>query len=582
MAATGTIRYPARYSGFTGYLILLCYTASSPARTTSAVETIPLWPFLLTGLAAILGLIAGFLLYRYRATRSSPQHAAIPSFPPSPPTNPATALVREQLALAADWSWQTDTEHRYTHIGEGFQALTGLDPARQTGRCPWQLPGIQAPPDTWAAYRSAAAQHQRLIKICTLNTPDGRTVHFELAGGPIMQGDTLVGYHGIGRDITEHIVTVHALQESQQRYHEVVESVHEVIFRTDPQGQFAFLNSVWQNVSGYPVPQSIGRKLTEFLHPDDRVKAETLLAQSDKKQPSAEFHAELRLRTREGEIRWIQTTSKVMQDAAQNVLGMAGTIEDISSRKIAELTLKNINQDLEERVRQRTTELEASNRELEAFSYSVSHDLRAPLRAIDGFSRILEEDLNNHLDDASRDHLVRIRRATQRMAYLIDDLINLAHLTRQPLHKETFDISAIVFQIIDELRSEEPARTVEIQITHGLMVTADRTLVRVLLENLLRNAWKFSARKPVTSITFKAERQENRRIFCIEDKGAGFNMEFANKLFLPFSRLHTHDEFPGTGIGLATVQRIIHRHNGSLWADGIPGEGARFYFTLGN
>ncbi|WP_237269429.1 sensor histidine kinase [Pseudothauera hydrothermalis] len=228
----------------------------------------------------------------------------------------------------------------------------------------------------------------------------------------------------------------------------------------------------------------------------------------------------------------------------------------------------------------RTAELENANRELEAFSYSVSHDLRAPLRAIDGFARILEEELDGTLTPSARAHLERIRKATERMAQLIDDLLNLARLTRQPLARETVDLSELAAQIIDELRAEQPERHVTVDIQPQMLALADRNLMRIVLDNLLRNAWKFSARQPQAHIGFWVEHDRNRKIYCVRDNGAGFDMAYAANLFRPFHRLHAEQDFAGTGIGLATVQRIIARHGGAVWARSRPGEGAQFFFTL--
>lgn len=379
----------------------------------------------------------------------------------------------------------------------------------------------------------------------------------------------------------ERQATERALRESRARYEEVVESVNEVIFRTDSSGRLTFLNRAWEHITGYPVADSLGRELSGFLHPDDVPAARTNLEEVAAGRRT-ECHCEMRLRTRSGEVRWIEAAGRAVHDGLGEPPGLAGTLDDISARKVAELTLKNLNQELESRVRVRTAELEASNRELEAFSYSVSHDLRAPLRAIDGFAQILEEELEDKLEPSSRAHLERIRKATQRMSQLIDDLIGLARLTRQPLNRETVDLAEIAAQIIDELRAEEPGRQVEVQITQRLLVNADRNLMRIVLENLLRNAWKFSSLQAQPRISLHAERDRDRRVFCVSDNGAGFDMAFAANLFRPFHRLHSNNEFAGTGIGLATVQRIIQRHGGLIWAQAKPGQGAQFYFTLSN
>lgn len=368
-----------------------------------------------------------------------------------------------------------------------------------------------------------------------------------------------------------------ALRESQARYREVVESVNEVIFRTDAEGRFNFLNTAWQSISGYTVAESLGQKLCAYLHPDDIAKVCEQLGEAAAGAQDG-CQCEFRLRTRSGEIRWIEATARAVRDGGS--AGLAGTLDDISARKIAELTLRNLNQELEFRVRVRTAELENANRELEAFSYSVSHDLRAPLRAIDGFARILEEELESTLTPSARAHLERIRKATERMARLIDDLLNLARLTRQPLTRETVDLSALAAQIIDELRAEQPERQVTVDIQPQMQALADRNLMRIVLDNLLRNAWKFSAWQPQARINFWVEHDRDRKIYCVRDNGAGFDMAYAANLFRPFHRLHSEQDFAGTGIGLATVQRIIARHGGAVWARSRPGEGAQFFFTL--
>lgn len=382
------------------------------------------------------------------------------------------------------------------------------------------------------------------------------------------------------RDISDSVAAEKALHESRTRYREVVESVNEVIFQADMSGRFQFLNPSWTRVSGHDIEESLGKHMADFLHPDDRKNThETIERLLHGKQQQSE--CELRIRTTDGEVRWLEVHTRVMTSASGEPLGIMGSMDDITTRKVAELTLKNVNIDLESRVRARTAELEASNRELEAFSYSVSHDLRAPLRAIDGFSMILQEDLADALDCSARTHLQRIRLATARMAQLIDDLIELARLTRQTLRRENLDISLMVTTILDDIHQENPGRTLEAEVTPGLSVNADRALMRIALENLLRNAWKFTVNEPVARISFYAIRESDNVMFCVADNGIGFDMDYADKLFMPFYRLHASSAYAGSGIGLATVARIIQRHGGSIDADSAPGEGARFYFSIG-
>ncbi|WP_234418989.1 sensor histidine kinase [Parazoarcus communis] len=487
--------------------------------------------------------------------------------------------LRELLELASDWRWETDDAHCYTDISAGFEKQTGEDPQRLIGRAPWESPAIHATEQDWTEYRRRLDQHERTSLVFSHKTEDNRIHYYELVGSPVFKAGVFVGYHGIGRSVTSRVSAERALNESEQRYHDVVESVIEVIFQTDPDGRLSFLNGVWHRLTGHTIERSLGRPFTDFLHPDDCPGVRHMLAQIMSGEIS-ECTCQTRLRTRKGEIRWIEASGRPLIGSNGEIRGIAGTLDDISSRKVAELTLKNVNQELESRVRLRTAEMEAANRELEAFSYSVSHDLRAPLRAIDGFARILEEDLSGQLTPATTNYIERIRRATHRMAHLIDALIELARLTRQSVHKEAVNLSELALQIIDEIRSEEPERKVEFEVTREMTVSADRVLVRVMLENLLRNAWKFSAGKPDAKISFGVSLEGERRVFCVEDNGAGFDMAFAASLFRPFSRLHNSAEFAGTGIGLATVQRIIQRHGGSIRAEAEPGRGARFFFTL--
>jgi PAS domain S-box-containing protein len=247
--------------------------------------------------------------------------------------------------------------------------------------------------------------------------------------------------------------------------------------------------------------------------------------------------------------------------------------EDITERKKAEDEIQKLNESLEQRVRERTAELEA-------FSYSVSHDLRAPLRTIDGFGLALLEDYDMNLDTQGKDYLARIRTAASTMAELIEDMLKLSRITRSEMDIIKVNLSNIAKSITDELRKSQPQRIVNIKIADSLDESADPRLMRIVLENLLGNAWKFTGKNEPAEIEFGLIKKDKEEVYFVRDNGAGFDMEYAHKLFAPFQRLHNIEEYPGTGIGLAIIKRIIHRHGGKVWAEGVPDKGATFYFTL--
>jgi PAS domain S-box-containing protein len=267
-------------------------------------------------------------------------------------------------------------------------------------------------------------------------------------------------------------------------------------------------------------------------------------------------------------------------DDTGRAYAICGISTDITERKRAEEEVRRLNEELEERVRHRTSELEASTRELDAFAYSVSHDLRAPLRSLAGFSEVLLEDYADRLDETGQGYLGRIGANAARMARMIDDLLDLSRATRVELRRERVDVSAVARDVVEELRDADPERDVQAVVADGLVASGDPHLIRLILHNLLGNAWKFTARRSPAVIRVDVIVRHEAPVFTVSDNGAGFDMRYVAKLFDPFQRLHSTTDFEGTGIGLAIVHRIVQRHGGRIWAESEPGQGATFFFTL--
>jgi light-regulated signal transduction histidine kinase (bacteriophytochrome) len=256
---------------------------------------------------------------------------------------------------------------------------------------------------------------------------------------------------------------------------------------------------------------------------------------------------------------------------------------DITQRKQIESDLRRLNETLESRVQERTRQLTEANRELEAFAYSVSHDLRAPLRTVDGFGRILLRDYPGKILDQRGTHYIeRMSAATVRMGQLIEDLLNLSQISRTVLKRENIDLSSIADEVVAELSAAHQRHFDRLSIQPGVHGHADSRLMRILLQNLLGNAWKFTGKTRSPEIEFGCHKHDNESVYFVRDNGVGFDMAHVDQLFAPFHRLHSAKEFEGTGIGLAIVQRIVHRHQGRVWAEGKLGSGATFFFTLGS
>ncbi len=371
----------------------------------------------------------------------------------------------------------------------------------------------------------------------------------------------------------------HKLHESEKHFRELVETANTIPWRLDlDTWRFTYVGPQAVELLGYPVEDWYAEGFwPDHLSPDDREQAVRFCQESTARCEDHEF--EYRMVAADGRAVWIRDSVNVVS-AEGGPKMLRGFMFDITARKQAEEELQKHRVHLEELVAERTAELEVANRELEAFSYSVSHDLRTPLRGIDGFSLALLEDYQDQLDDTGKDHLQRVRAASQRMGELIDDMLMLSKVSRAEMRYEPVDLGALAHEISTRLQENEPNRRVEIDIQESLTDHGDAHLLRIVLDNLLGNAWKFTSKQREARIEVGYTEQDGKGVYYVRDSGVGFDMQYADKLFGAFQRLHSLLEFEGSGIGLVTVQRIIHRHGGRVWAEAEENKGATFYFTI--
>jgi PAS domain S-box-containing protein len=400
---------------------------------------------------------------------------------------------------------------------------------------------------------------------------DGHEFPVEISLSPLETEEGVLVSSAI-RDITERKRAADALRISEEKFRNVKDYG---IFMLDVEGHVMSWNEGAERIEGYRAEEIIGQHFSRFYPPEDVKNGKTLQELEQAAEGGQAEDEGWRVR-KDGSRFWASVVITAVRDETGRLRGFGKVVRDITDRKRAEDEILELSQKMEHR----NSELSALNGELESFSYSVSHDLRAPLRAIDGFSLALMEDCQERLSEEGKAHLQRVRAATTRMGQLIDDMLKLARTTRSAVVREHVDLSQMAREITEQLQAADPGRQVTVAIARGLVVEADRKLLQIALENLLGNAWKFTSKQPDARIELGMQSDDKQTAYFVRDNGAGFDMRYADKLFGVFQRLHDTSEFPGTGIGLATVQRIMHRHGGRVWAESAAGQGATFYFEL--
>ncbi|MEP6900597.1 MAG: PAS domain S-box protein [Actinomycetota bacterium] len=427
-----------------------------------------------------------------------------------------------------------------------------------------------------AAFQESADKNKILHEIYHYQHPQKGGIWIESYAAPKPEADGSVTWYGVSNDVTERKLFEVEIIESEKRYRLMFEDNPLPMWVYDLETlEFLAVNDAAIRHYGYSNEEFLSMSLKDIRPPEDipRLLLDVVAIKNKTGNPVAARHLK-----KDGTLIEVEVVSHGLMFGGR--LSRLVLANDITERKRAQQMILELNETLERKVAERTTELEAVNKELEAFSYSVSHDLRAPLRAMDGFSLALLEDYEDQLDKQGQNYLKRVRSGSLKMAQLIDDLLKLAQMSRGELNRENVNLSNIVLQITEELQETQPKCSLNLKIEEAVFGFVDARLMRAALENLLNNAWKFTSKNDHPEISFGQKTANGETIYFLSDNGAGFDMKYAGKLFGAFQRLHTTNEFEGTGIGLATVQRIINRHGGQIWAESEVDKGTTFFFKI--
>ena len=509
----------------------------------------------------------------------------------------ARATLEAALESMADGVYISDEMGNPVRLNEAFATLNRFASIDECLKTYQEYPTLfdvyfedwePAPLDLWAVPRALRGEVASNVLYGVSRKDTGERWIASYSFGPVRgEHGEIIGSVVIGRDVTAQVEARSALAESELRHRRLFESMPQGVVYQAADGRITAANPAAQHLLGLTLDQLQGRTSAD---PRWRAVREDGSDFPREQHPSSVALATGRavhdvvmgvFNPADDAYRWIVVDAvPLFHPGEDRPYEAYTTLNDVTEKRKADAAVRRLNAELESRVKSRTSQLEGANEELEAFSYSVSHDLRAPLRAIDGFSAIVAAEAHDRLTPEEVADLERVRAAAQRMGALIDDLLSLSRASRKPLAVAPVDITAMAGEIVGDLRESSGGREVEVVVQPGLAATADASLLRIVLVNLVGNAWKFTSTQPAAHIEVGREQVGGEDAFFVRDDGIGFDQDQASRLFTAFQQLHRPGEFEGSGIGLATVRRIIARHGGRVWAEGEPGTGATFWFQL--